>query len=252
MLARSAEDVARPVLDGGEVHVWTAPLDLSSRELARLAHALDGEERERALRFRFERDRERWTASRGWLRLLLARYLGTSPAEVRFEWSAAGKPRLSEGSDWLRFNLSHSAGLAAFVVAHGREVGIDLERVSDDPSANCVPPRFLAPPEQAFLVGLTGRARERASLQFWTGKEAFLKASGLGLQGSPAEVVISRDSEGALGLERFPSSAGLGEWSLRSFTAGSGYVGAIAAHGPEANLPRAAWRLDVAEGGPYL
>jgi len=129
-------------LTAGEVHLWRAPLNVSADTLASLSRALDREEHDRARRFRFEHDRVRWMAARGWLRHLLAGYHGANPAELRFEQHASGKPRLGAPSQWLRFNVSHSADMAVFAVARSREVGVDLEHVSDDLAANLVRPAF--------------------------------------------------------------------------------------------------------------
>lgn len=59
-----------PVLGEREIHLWSASLDVGAELLAPL---LSEDERERAGRFRFERDRRRLLAGRGWLRVLLGR-----------------------------------------------------------------------------------------------------------------------------------------------------------------------------------
>ena len=85
----------------------------------------------RADRFRFERDRLRFIASRGILQTILASYLVQKPDKIRFRYGAYGKPYLcwGLGSADLRFNLSHSNGLALYGTTIGWEVGVNLERV---------------------------------------------------------------------------------------------------------------------------
>ena len=110
------------------VHVWRAALDVSEGLLATLAAALSEEERQRAQRFRVAAAARQFTATRGWLRQLLASYTDSGPTDLAIAIDTNGKPRLSTpGLGWLRFNLSHSAELAVFVVARDREVGIDVE-----------------------------------------------------------------------------------------------------------------------------
>ena len=224
-------------LSAGEVHLWKAPLNVDADTLASLSRALDREECDCARRFRFEYDRLRWTAARGWLRRLLAGYLGANPAELRFRQDEFGKPRLAAPSQWLRFNVSHSADMAVFAVAHSREVGVDLELVSDDLSSNPVPSRFLSEREQAALVRLSGRTRARTSLQYWTGKEAYLKAVGLGLRGPVAEIDIATLPQETISVTARPRIGIFADWSLYAFDAGPDYVGAIAVQGRGARVP---------------
>jgi 4'-phosphopantetheinyl transferase len=226
-----AEHRPRAVLSAGDVHLWRAPLNVDADMLAGLSRALSREEHERADRFHFERDRVRWMAARGWMRQLLAGYLGADAAELCFERQALGKLRLAAPAQWLRFNLSHSADIAAVAVAHSREVGVDVERVCDDSPTDPVPSRYLTEAEQTALAGMPGELRVRASLQCWTGKEAYLKASGLGLSVSPADVDVVALLDEMLGLSVRGSAAQRGRWSLRAFEPGPGYVGAIAVEG---------------------
>src|SRR3712207_5217786 len=110
------------------VHVWRAGLDASPVALQQYRATLAPEERERADRFYFERDRTRFTVARGVLRAILGRYLRLEPARLRFRYQPYGKPELdiSERPLPLRFNVSHSAGLALYAVAPDREVGVDV------------------------------------------------------------------------------------------------------------------------------
>src|SRR5688572_3154708 len=87
-----------------EVHVWRFELDQPSEPFLDL---LQPDEVSRANRFYFEKDRNRFVIARGFLRLLLGRYLETEPARLTFSYGAYGKPSL-EGEQTLRFNMSHS------------------------------------------------------------------------------------------------------------------------------------------------
>ena len=250
MSSPETENDRNMALGTDEVHLWSAPLDVRADKLAALSRVLDREERDRALRFRFELDRVRWTAARGWLRHLLASYLGTEPAEVRFSQCSPGKPRLAARSHWLRFNVSHSADMVAIAVAHSREVGIDLESTRGGGSAEVVPLRFLSEREQAALVRLSGQARRRTSLQFWTGKEAYLKAVGLGLRGPVAEIDVALPLEHRIGVIAEPHVGIPGDWSLHTFDAGPDYVGAVVVQGLRARVPAAARSLQLADENP--
>ncbi|MGB9449720.1 MAG: hypothetical protein WBV50_04150, partial [Candidatus Acidiferrum sp.] len=85
----------------------------------------------RADQFLFATDRNHFVAAHGITRNILSGYLQTSPETLSFSVGPNGKPVLSRKTDSLdlRFNLSHSHGLAMLAVALGREVGIDVERI---------------------------------------------------------------------------------------------------------------------------
>ena len=93
---RSAPD--HLALADDEVHVWRVWLDDLASRTSDLYPALTPDERERARRFVFDRDRTRFVAGRWSLRSVLARYLGRAPERLRFEYSPYGKPRLVEPS----------------------------------------------------------------------------------------------------------------------------------------------------------
>jgi 4'-phosphopantetheinyl transferase len=232
-----AENDDRIALSADEIQLWSAPLNPSDEVLSALSQTLDPTERERARRFRFERDRRRWLAARGWLRHLLAGYLDADPTALRFESQAVGKPRLVAPSEWLRFNLSHSHELVVFAVGHDREVGVDIERVPVRAAADITPPCFLSERERSALSRYSGQARIRASLQCWTGKEAYLKGVGEGLREPVALIDVAPLLEHTLAAH---PQAGLvldGDWSLHTFDAGPDHVGSVAVQGPGARIP---------------
>src|SRR4051812_17773983 len=118
----------------GELHVWRAELAQNPSLLTRLERTLSEDERERAARFHFRRDAERFVVARGVLRDILGRYLCERPERLRFVYNEFGKPSLAgeHAGGPHRFNLSHSRDLALYAVTLGREVGVDLEFVRPD------------------------------------------------------------------------------------------------------------------------
>src|SRR4051812_24792125 len=104
----------------GEVHVWRLALDQPESVLTEFRRTLEPDELERAGRFHFEKHRRHFVAGRGGLRYVLSRYLDVKPEEFRFAYGAFGKPALvGEG---VRFNMSHSHGVALVAVAADREL----------------------------------------------------------------------------------------------------------------------------------
>src|SRR5215211_1535563 len=111
-----AEPPSSLSLETGTVHVWRIALGQEDDRLERFRETLETAELERAGRFHFDKHRRHFIVARGFLRSVVARYLGSQPETLRFEYGAYGKPALGSGHT-LRFNLSHSNEVALLAVA---------------------------------------------------------------------------------------------------------------------------------------
>jgi 4'-phosphopantetheinyl transferase len=193
---RTYDGTALPRLGADEVHVWYASLELSPQVLEDLSRTLSETERARAARFVSDSARQHFIAGHGLLRRLLGGYLGRDPSALDFITGTQGKPMLAgpraEDGE-LRFNLSHSHGMAAYAIAHNRAVGIDLERIRGEIEAERLSRRFFSAAEYRALQ--QGEACERTLrfYRYWTCKEAYVKAKGISLILSLARVAIELD-----------------------------------------------------------
>lgn len=199
----------------------------------RYASLLSPEEWGRARRFRFERDRRRFTVARGVLRTLLGQYLGIDSRSIEFSYASHGKPFLAGAlsAQRLYFNVSHSGELALYAIAREREVGVDIELVHTIDDAQQIAERFFSLAENAALRALPAEVKEEAFFTCWTRKEAYIKALGEGLSlplhefdvsltpGEPARFLGAVDREHAL------------RWTLRELDPAPGYVAALVAEG---------------------
>jgi 4'-phosphopantetheinyl transferase len=169
---------------GNEIHVWQAGLDREAAELGQLEATLSPDETARADRFHFANDRSRFVAARGLLRELLGAYLQQSPAGLEFSYGQHGKPALSgtSASGELCFNLSHSSGLAVYAIARSRTLGIDVEHLRADSAGEDIARRYFSGREVSDLQTLAADERVEGFFRCWTRKEAYLKATGMGLQ----------------------------------------------------------------------
>jgi medium-chain acyl-[acyl-carrier-protein] hydrolase len=231
-------------LGADEVHVWRVPLDCGPDAVARLLESLADDERERADRFHFDKDRRHFIAGRGCLRAVLGRYLGEAPGRLSFTYNFYGKPTLASATD-LRFNLTHSHGLALVAVTRGREVGVDVEYVRRDLAGELLAERFFSPREAAALRALPEPQRREAFFRCWTRKEAYIKARGAGLS-LPLDRfdVTLRPDEPAMLLATHDEPDEARRWTLRALTPGEGYVGALAAEGDSWRLWCGHWPAD--------
>lgn len=166
-----------------EVHVWRANLNLQTPCVHSLIQILSADERARAERFHFQKDRDRFIVARGLLRSILGRYLDMEPVHVKLEYGTYGKPALAgePGGQGIRFNLSHSDGLALYAIANGREVGVDVERLRQEFAGAEIAKRFFSSREISMLLALPENLRVEAFFLCWTRKEAYIKARGEGL-----------------------------------------------------------------------
>ena len=213
--------------------------------LRRLEQNLSADEKERASRFRFSRDRDRFIGARGLLREILALYLDASPERLSFGYSAHGKPFLA-GADHnsLRFNVSHSLDAMLLAIARMREVGVDVEGVR-----NCgfateeISELVLSGPELASLARLSGEERYLTFLRFWTLKEAYIKADGRGVS-----LPLKRTDVSAAGGRVAVLDEATGEWrtcprwKLRTLPAAPGYAAALATEGEDWRLALWQWQ----------
>jgi 4'-phosphopantetheinyl transferase len=221
---------AAPPLRPVDLHVWHGTLDLSASVVTGLRDLLAADERERADRFRFERDRSRYIAGRGQLRLLLGRYLGTRAEAIRFRYGHHGKPELA-GAE-LAFNVTHSGPYLLIAVSREAELGIDVERQDQQLAQECIAEHFFAPGEVAELRGLPLELQSRAFLACWTRKEAFIKARGDGLSLALDSFDVSLAPGKPVALLRTAwSPSEPTEWSLIDLSnVDAGYVAAVAVH----------------------
>ena len=237
-----------------EVHLWRANLKQGPGVQALLERTLSADELDRAGRFRFARDRDRFVVRRGLLRAVLARYLQLPPASIRFDYCSHGKPYLSRelAGTGVRFNLSHSGGRALFAITRGREVGVDLERVVPARAELSVARQFFALSELEALRQLGKHGRVEGFFNCWTRKEAYLKARGEGLSVALDAFQVSLLPGEPARLIR--SSVGPDEptrWRLEDLQPWPNYAGALAAEGVPWRLTCWEWPRPAEQaGGP--
>lgn len=219
-------------LENGELLVFSASLEPSDSRLADLALSLSEDERARAARFRFDKDRRRFIASRGLLRELLGWLLHVEASLLAFSYTARGKPVLAApvSGHSLHFNLAHADSLAVYAVAWEHEVGIDIERIRPIKGAEAVAERFFSAREFAHWRSVSPHQRIEAFFNCWTRKEACLKATGDGISESLNQIEVSLIPGQPARLHSVTGdSRASTRWLLQSLTPEPAYLGAVAA-----------------------
>ncbi len=217
-----------------EVHLWRVDLPNVAKGEQKWEQILSADERARAARFRFSRDRQYFTATRALLRTILGGYLDSDPKALRFQYSENEKPSLSpiQSPNPLEFNVSHSGDMALVAFAWGRAVGVDVEQLRENFDHAAIARRFFSEQEQHQLAALTPSEQYHGFFRCWTRKEAYIKSQGAGLS-LPLhqfDVSLKPGDRNAL-LATRPDSVEASRWSLQEAMASEGYVGAVCVRG---------------------
>lgn len=205
---------------------------------------LSGEEHQRADRFYFQKDRERFVRARAGLKRLLAAYLDFDPKAITFEQGPHGKPRLiaelTRDHPPLAFNLSHagdnamacvatqssSKGLAANEITI-QEVGIDIELRRPSQWSEGIARRYFTSAEAKAIEA--AEDLQQTFFDVWTRKEAVLKLLGSGLQFPLSAFEVPAEAQAA-GWVELPANNPLaisGCW-LQSVPCHPDYAAAVA------------------------
>lgn len=210
-----------------EVHLWCVSLSAEMHDLAALHGVLSAEEQVRINGYRNEKVRVNAIISRGYLRFLLGRYLDVDPITVQILTTEFGKPYLPDST--VSFNVSHAVDRAVYGVTMSRNIGVDIESVARKVDYLGIAGRFFNEDEQLAIESVAVDGRSAEFLKYWTLKEAYLKATGMGLAGSLHSFSVVPDSTGAaFRIQRTATASRLEGWTLRHFSPVPGYMAAVA------------------------
>jgi 4'-phosphopantetheinyl transferase len=193
-----------------------------------LAALLSDDERQRLAQFRFESDRQLFLVAHALLRITLSRHADIEPYAWRFRTGSHGRPEIVQSRSRLRFSLSHTCGLAACAVMLDRDIGLDVEYLTADAPIE-VAERFFSPRERSDLFGAKSDARAALFFEYWTLKEAYAKARGLGLSLQPYQFSFHKDSNGRWSIASEPPLYEDPErWQFWSWQASKDHLAALA------------------------
>lgn len=236
---------ARPRrLDPDTIEHWAVPLDVAPPIEEAARRLLSSEERARADRFHFERDRRRYSIAHAATRTLLGAYTGIAPGDLQFVALARGKPVLKTQTG-LHFNLSHSGEMALLGVTTQAEIGVDIEQRRILSDRDAIARAYFAPGECRALASLAGDARDHGFFLCWTRKEAYVKAVGDGIAFGLDRFEVTLDPAGDARFVALDGSAdAAAEWSLYDLAPAPGYAAATAIHAQPRQLM--GWTFDTA------
>jgi 4'-phosphopantetheinyl transferase len=205
---------------------------LVSRYLALISAA----ESARYDRLRVDTARHRYLVSRVLVRTVLAARLDMAPADVVLRTTSSGRPELAAPGDRRRldFNLSHTDGLIVLAVTDAAPIGVDVERYDRDVDVLALAQRFFAPEEHAAIVAADESRRRGLFITYWTLKEAFLKARGVGIAGGLDSIAFSIDADENVHLLAVPDDDR--SWRFASWQPTTQHRATVAARAAELEL----------------
>ena len=210
-------------LANSEVQVWQLSLEPAPAFFTALYEILSADEHERAQRFHDEKDYQRFVVSHGVLRVLLGKYCDCAPQELAFSYLEHGKPILNGGYA-TQFNLSHSGSLAVFAFAAQHSVGIDVEYVKRELDYQALARRYFSVNEIAAMEATPEHNQKQKFFEYWTRKEALLKATGEGISRTLNQLDVTNST---LVINQ-------SDWMLQPLQLSMDYVGSVAIDQPQA------------------
>lgn len=192
------------VLPHNEAHLWLVQLDeVAPVCLETYWDLLSDDEKEGAARLVFEAGRNAFVTAHALVRITLSRYATIAPREWSFATNAYGRPRVCQPSFGdLDFNLAHTNGIAVCLVGRGI-VGVDVEDLFRHPPLD-VADQFFSAIEVQTLMQRPIELRPRRFYEYWTLKESYIKARGLGLSLPLDRFAFDLDSERAPRISFLP------------------------------------------------
>jgi len=168
------------------IDIWlTFYLDIVDEQLLSKWRGLLSEtERCQEQRFHFADDRKRYLVTRTLVRTVLSRYAAVAPADWEFSANAYGRPEIASRHGealGLCFNVSHTHGLIALGVTRQRALGVDVENLQTRQMPLGIAEHFFSPTEATELAAVPQEMRQERFFEYWTLKESYIKARGMGL-----------------------------------------------------------------------
>jgi 4'-phosphopantetheinyl transferase len=191
-------------------------------------HLLDSTEKTRAEKFKTPLLQQRYVTAHGRLRTILAQYLNVSPESLRIQKTAHGKPYLVDYPE-LAFNLSHTGNVMAVAVANNCQLGVDIEQCKYRTNLAALVEKCFGAEEAAYWQQQPEALQLREFYQFWTRKEAFVKATGLGISLGLRDCVVNPDNPQQ--FLAIPAVCGLAsDWQCQDIALGEGICAAVVAN----------------------
>lgn len=215
------------------IKLWQAEIAAKETEYSHYWSMLDQTEQQYASAFKNDQLHKRYVEIRARLRVLLGAAVNFPPEKLRIDIAEYGKPYLLDYPD-LAFNISHTENKMIVAIAYNCLLGVDIESCKDRANLSALVEKCFAEEEKNYWQQLPKAQQTRAFYQFWTRKEAFVKATGRGLALGLRQCVIN--PEDPIKFLRIPLAYGqASEWFIRDIDLGESICGALAVKNKDVN-----------------
>lgn len=224
-----------PELAPDRIELWLTFFEQiqDERLLKQYRQLLSEEERREEQRFRRAPDRHCYVVTRALVRTVLSRYAPVAPHRWVFRKNAYGRPGIDHAdaaATRIAFNLSHTPGLIVLGVTCGSDIGVDAENVRVRRAPLEAQRTVLAPGEISALAQLPAAMQHDRFFEYWTLKESYIKARGMGI-GLPLQQVcfdLSQQDRIELSTDQRLNDPAA-RWCLWQWRLRAGYLVAVCA-----------------------
>jgi 4'-phosphopantetheinyl transferase len=190
------------------------------------------QEKRRAEALVFERHRRQYIFAHGLLRFALSSLVPqVKPSGWRFDTNRYGRPFIAAPATAkaIHFSLSHTQGCVACVLSGYEAVGLDVEEIRNRHSLMEVAQDYFTPEEIDNLRRRPLARRADRFFDYWTLKEAYLKARGIGFNLPLDRFSMRIASDGTIGIRFVPATADDPQrWHFMKCSPSSGHRLAVA------------------------
>lgn len=170
-----------------QVDIWKIDVTKFLHLFDYLFSILHQNEKDKALAFKIEKDKNNFVIRKGLLKFLLAKYLTTNIASTEFTEGNNKKPILATNNMGLHFNSSHSGNFIVIAIAK-QEIGIDIEHINTAFNYQEILSAIFSNDEINYI--LNSKNASESFYQLFTRKEAIVKASSKGITDSIKNVPV--------------------------------------------------------------
>lgn len=241
------------------IDIWLTFYDEISDErlLACMRGLLSDGERAQENRFYRPDDRKRYLVTRAAVRTVLSHYADVAPAEWQFTANAYGRPELAPQhcacAPGLCFNISHTRGLISLAFSRQRALGVDVEHVTARTVSLDIAGHFFAPDEVRALADVAPAHSQHRFFEYWTLKESYIKARGMGLSLPLDGFSFEFPDPGSLRMSIAPALNDLPDrWFFTQYRLAAHYLLAVCAERGTGPLPTITVRSVIPTAGDRL
>jgi len=221
-------------LPDNEIHLYFSfPEEISEPELLEQCKSLlTDDELARMSRLYYARHRHQFLITRALIRTSLSAYFGVDPADWRFGKNGYGRPEISfPEPPWpIRFNLSHCNGLIMCGITRDHDIGVDVEDAQRSTRAAFESlSSYFSIEEIENLSGLPADKQKQRFFDYWTLKESYIKARGMGLAIPLAKFSFQFKADRLSGFETHPElNDNAANWQFWRIPISGSYQAAVA------------------------